>query len=161
MSMPRKSRSRIAQTSRSVSAEEKPPETGVPVPGAKAGIERVDVEGEIGRPLPHALPDRSSDAFDAERVRLIGIEHLDAAIARRDGADADLDRALGIDQPLTHRLEHEGAVADRADAVVPGVLVRVELDDGELAMTGDMGAQQRQGDEMVAAEGDELGRRWR
>ena len=36
---------RSSSTSRGV----RPPTSGVPVPGAKAGIEAVDVEGEIGR----------------------------------------------------------------------------------------------------------------
>jgi len=125
--------------------------------GREGGIERVDVEGEIGRALPDPLADAPRRAGYAEFLRLIAVDDGDAAIARRHRADADLDRALDIDQSFAHRLQHEAAMADAARAVIPGVLMGIELDQRQLAMARNMGAQQRQGDEMIAAERNEMG----
>ena len=46
----------------SASRLDRPPATGVPVPGAKAGIEAVDVEGQVGRRVADDLADAADDA---------------------------------------------------------------------------------------------------
>ena len=71
----------------------------------------------------------------------VAVEDREPAVARRDRAHADLDRMTRIDQPLTHRGRDEAAVRDRALAVVPGVLMCVELHERQRTVAIDMGAQ--------------------
>ncbi len=80
------------------------------------------------------------------------VDDRDTAVFRRMGADADLDRAVRIDQPLAHGAGDEGAVIDPASVVEPGVLMGVEMHERERTMLGGMGFEQRPGDEMIAAE---------
>ena len=53
------------------------------------------------------------------------------AILGRLRADADLDRARRLDQALARGTSDEGAMVDAVAGVGPGVLVRVELDQGQ------------------------------
>ena len=96
-----------------------------------------------------------SDA--AHLLDLVAVEDLDAAIVRRMGADADLDRAVGIDDAVLDGAADEGAVVDALAVVGPGVLMGVELHQGQRSMNGGMRLEQRPGDEMVAAERQQEG----
>ena len=131
-----------------------------PGAGCEGRVERVDVEAEIGRPRPDPRLDARGDAARAECEAGIDVEDFDAAIARRHGANADLDRPAGIDEPLGHGARHESAVRHFRAVVVPGVLMGIELHEGERPMGRRMGAQQRQGDEMIAAERHQMDARF-
>ena len=111
----------------------------------------------IGLPAAGALDDRIGDVGGAHLLDLVAVEDLDAAILRRMGADADLDRAVGIDDALAHGARDEGAVVDALAVVEPGVLMRVELHQRQRAVDRGMRLQQRPGDEVVAAERQQEG----
>ena len=83
-------------------------------------------------------------------------KHLDAAILRRVRADADLDGAVGIDDALAHGAADERAVRQLLSVVAPGVLMRVELHQRQRPVFLRMRLQERPGDEMVAAEREEM-----
>ncbi len=85
------------------------------------------------------------------------VEDVDAAIFRRMGAYANLDRAAGIDQAFPGGSGNEGAVVYTAVVVEPGVLMGVELDERQRPMPRDMRLQERPGDVVVAAEGEQEG----
>src|SRR5690606_30966981 len=72
-------------------------------------------------------------------------------------ADADLDRTIGIDNAVTHGPADEGAMVETLPVVGPGVLMGVELDEGERPVLGGVRPEQRPSHEMVAAEADEKG----
>ena len=90
----------ICRSTDRILAEDGPPATGVPVPGAIGRIEAVDVEGDIGLLAAGALDDRIGDVGGAHLLDLVAVEDLDAEIVRRMGADADLDRAVRIDDAV-------------------------------------------------------------
>ena len=119
-------------------------------------VEAVDVDRQIGG----AATDPGEDALDrgrhAQVVDRIAVDDLDPEVVRRMGADADLDRAGGLDQPRAHRTGDEGAVVEPVAVVVPGILMRVELHQRQWAMPGGVRLQQRPGDEMIAAEADQM-----
>ena len=115
-------------------------------------VEAVDVEGHVGLLAAGALGDRIGDVGGAHLLDLVAVDDLDPVILRRVGADADLDRAVGIDDALAHGARDEGAVVDALAVVGPGVLMRVELHQRERAMHCSMRLEQRPGDEVIAAE---------
>ena len=106
----------------------------MPVPGAIGRVEAVDVDRQIGR----ATADPGEDALDSglhtQGVDRIAVDDLDPEVVRRMGADADLDRAGGLDQASAHRTGDESAVVEPVAVVVPGVLMRVELHQRQWAM---------------------------
>src|SRR5690606_7229808 len=51
----------------------------------------------------------------------------------------------------------EGAMVDAVAVIIPGILMGIELDQGQSAVAGGMGLQERPGDKMVAAEREEMG----
>ncbi len=125
-------------------------------------IEPVDVEADIGGPVAddgaRLLDDRLGplvveflhvdDAHAAVMAEAPDIDIVDAA------ADTDLDRPLGIEQPLLHRPPERRAVMEfRAEIIVAGVAMGIEMDHADRAVLGD-GAEDRQGDRMVAARRD-------
>ena len=67
-------------------------------------------------------------------------------------ADADLDHPFRIDQPLLDGAAERRAVGVflAAEIAVAGVGMGVEMNDADRPLAGD-GAQDRQGDQMVAA----------
>jgi hypothetical protein len=71
-------------------------------------------------------------------------------------ADSDLDRPGRIDDALAHGARHEGAVRQLLAVVRPGVLVRIELDESERPILGRVSLQERPGDEVVAAQREEV-----
>ena len=70
------------------------------------------------------------------------------------GADADLHRGRQVDHPGLGGVVEHGAVVDAVSVIGPAVAMGVEMNQGERAMDGGVGGQQRAGDEMVAAEAD-------
>ena len=80
------------------------------------------------------------------------MQDLDAERVRRMGADADLDRTIGIDDAFLYGAADKRAVVDALAVIRPGVLMGVELHHGERAVDGGMRLEQRPGDEMVAAQ---------
>src|SRR5207253_5492358 len=71
-------------------------------------VEAVDVEGEIGLPAAGALDNGIGDVGGAHFLDLVAIDDLDAKRVRRMRADADLDRAVRIDDAFFHRAGYEG-----------------------------------------------------
>ena len=120
-------------------------------------VERVDVEAR-GRPA-RRRPGRRTDLErrrDAVAVQPGRGQHLEPLGRVVEGADADLGRAGRIDQPLADRPAHHRAVVDPAGIVGPEVAVRVDLDQRQRPVLRGVRAQQRPGDEMVAAEREQL-----
>ena len=83
------------------------------------------------------------------------VDDVDAAILGRHGADTDLDRPCGVDQALAHGPCDEAAMRDAA-VVGPCVLVCIEVHQRQTPVPGRVRLEQRIGDEVVAAEGEEL-----
>ena len=142
-----------------------PPASGVPVPGAVGRIEHVDVdrdvEGGVADPLPHPL----DHARDAQLLEVHGGHDpeaeagvVDEVLRREQGAaDAHVHGVVLEQQALL-----EGAAEGRAVGVggaevgVPGVEVRVEVQEGGRPVALVDGPQQGQRDRVVAADGDEV-----
>ena len=59
--------------------------------GRERGIERVDVEGEVGGRRADARANFRGDAHRAKIFAGLSVENLEAAVGRRDGSNADLD----------------------------------------------------------------------
>src|SRR5215469_16634644 len=116
----------------------------LPVVVGRGGLDRaahaeiVDVAGPDG---PEAEP-------------LVVIE-VAAAVDR--AADADVDRVVLDQQVLLEGPPEDRAVGGRGVEVgVPGIQVRVEVHQRDLAVLADDRAQHRQRDRVVAANGDDL-----
>ena len=73
-----------------------------------------------------------------------------------EGPDPDLRRARRIDQPFADRPPHHRAMVDPPRIVGPQVAVRVHLDQRQRPVLRRMRPEQRPGDEMVAAERQQL-----
>ena len=127
-------------------------------PGARreGGVEPVDVEGEIDRRVPGPRADHLERRGDAVAVQPGRGQDLEAQVLVVEGADADLRRAARVDQPLADRPAHHRAVVDPARIVRPEVAVRVDLDQRQRPVPRGVRPQQRPGDEMVAAERQQL-----
>ena len=70
-------------------------------------------------------------------------------------ADADLDHAARIDQPLLDRAPERRAVEElAAEVLVPGVGMRVEVHDAERPVAARQRAQDRQRDRVIAADAE-------
>jgi len=72
-------------------------------------------------------------------------------------ADANLQISIYIDQAFFYSSPKRGAVAVRLVGVflVPGIGMRVEVDNGERSEFSGVGAQQRQADRVIASQGDD------
>ncbi len=135
-------------------------------------IERVDVQRQIHRVLgPDPLENLLDDAVGADLVDLARLDNLKPAVpvvlvvarpAQR-GADAGVDVGVVAQQALLGRVVEVRPVVDAGDLRgraaedlgAPRVQVAVEVDDRDGAVGAVDGAQQRQGDGVVAAEGDD------
>ena len=73
-----------------------------------------------------------------------------------EGADPHLRRAAGVHHPLADRPAHHRAVVDPPRIVRPEIAVRVHLDQRQRPVLRRMRPEQRPGDEMVAAERQQL-----
>jgi len=82
----------------------------------------------------------------------VAVEDLDAERVGGVRADADLDRAVGIDDTFIDGATDERTMVDALAVVRPGVLMGVELHQRQRPVDGGMRLEQRPGDEMVAAE---------
>ena len=82
------------------------------------------------------------------------VEDVEAVAVGVKGADADLHRGRRVDHPGLGGVVEHGAVVDAVSVIGPAVAMGVEMNQGERAMDGGVGGQQRAGDEMVAAEAD-------
>ena len=74
---------RARAPARSASREVSPPGTGVPVPGANAGIDRVDIERDVDRARADPLAQLGAHAGDAALVDVVG-DHDAAPWRARD-----------------------------------------------------------------------------
>lgn len=122
--------------------------------GCSRGIKAINVEGDIGGWSPtmsRAMATAWAVLFmHGARVDIL---HAEIVIALR--ADADLHRGCGIDHSGFHGLVEEGAVVDAGHIVIgPQVGMSVEMDHRHRPVFLGIGAQDRQGDEVIAAKGD-------
>ena len=123
-------------------------------------VEAVDVVGQVGGATPRHAPRLLGRVAPALVVELLHRQHAHAGargeaphvrIVRR-AADADLDDAVGIDQPLVHGAAERRAVMEaRAKVVVAGVAMGVDMDHADGPLRRDR-AQYRQADRVVAAD---------
>jgi hypothetical protein len=97
------------------------------------------------------------DLLGADDAHALGQGPIVNRLFRRR-ADADLRHPPGVDQTLADGVvEHRAMAVAQAEAVRPGVHVGVEVDQPEaLAMPRRQGAQQREGDGVVAAQRDQV-----
>src|SRR6185437_5056395 len=107
--------------------------------------------------------DRLDDAARAQVLDLGGRDHAEADVdvphqilhIVERAANADVQAGAGVEQAFLERAAERGAVrVSGAEVGVPGVQVRVEVDDGDRAVHRLDRAQQREGDRVVAAEGE-------
>ena len=144
----------IAQHGRGLPACQSAPDRGAGT-GCEGGIERVNVEGDVGGPVADDLLCAGDRPCGALFVHRAGVDIFDTEIVITMGADADLNRAFGVHQPGFHRLVHEGAVVDPVHVIIgPEVGVGIEMYHTHRAILGGIGAQDRQGDEVIAAKSD-------
>jgi hypothetical protein len=120
----------------------------------KRRVEEVDIEGEIGRLIADSLANETCDLRCRGAVHLIGEDDLHAvgSLAAISGADADLDRAGGIDETVADRIIEHGAVIDAAALVGLDIAVRVEMHKAERSLFSRMSLEDRIGDEVIATE---------
>ena len=139
----------------------RPPISGVPVPGAKAGVEAVDVEGEVDRAVAHLRADLRHQRRQRLVPALLGLHDAEALAARpveivggiAGAAQADLDAALGVEQPFLDRAAERRAVGDRlAEHVLVDVGMGIDMDKPDRPVLLRDRAQDRIGDGVVAAE---------
>ena len=84
-----------------------------------------------------------------------GIDKFDAKVVVALGADSDLDGGFGIDNPGFHRLVEKRAMVDAVHIVIgPKVGMGVKMDDRHRPELFGIGAQNGQGDEVIAAKGN-------
>src|SRR5438128_2447568 len=116
---------------------------GRPGPWGEARIDEIDVEGKKDRTVANAPADFGQHVIYAARQKLLGRDEMKAECpgatpvlgSVQRTADPELDCALRIDQPF-----FDGTLAPRAVGVplapiaVPGVGVRVEIDQAYRAM---------------------------
>src|SRR3546814_5931759 len=72
-------------------------------------VEAVDVEGEVGGNVADMIEDRPGDVCGAHLFDLVAVDDANAAVFRSMRANADLDRAAGVDQSFAGRPGDEGA----------------------------------------------------
>src|SRR5207244_11980789 len=99
-------------------------------------IEAVDVEGDVGGAVAHHAAGLLDDALDAELGKLLDEDHAHAVRAGEFDAiheilapaDADLNRAPGVEHPRLDREAERGAVSEfRAKELSPGIGVGVDM----------------------------------
>ena len=161
-----------------------PPDDGPELPGGPAAglrgagrgregrVQGVDVDGEVdGVGGADAVADGLDDAGGADAVDVARLDPGEAAVAvvvvvaeaGERGADAGVDAAVVGQQALLRRVVEVRAVVDggllagRAAKYLrlPRVEVRVKVDDGDGAVGSVDAAQEREGDGVVAPEGDD------
>ena len=147
---PRRRRSRAsliprsARRNASASAVEKPPTSGVPVPGAKAGS-RKSMSNETKTGRAPTLPEHELAVGGRPEVaQLVGGEHGEAEVARslrgpppRTAIRASPPAPTRVvsSRPSSRRALERRAVEVRlAEVLLPRVAVRVELDERERAV---------------------------
>ena len=143
----------------------RPPGSGVPVPGANAGIEHVDVDGEVDalRAAAHVGDDVVEDAVEPARVDLVHRVPAEALRAhpvevrrpRPRAAQAELDDVVAVEVALLDGDAERRAVRDPdAEELRGRVGVGVEVHDRVAVAPVVLGqhAQRRQRERVVAAE---------
>src|SRR6266516_1491415 len=122
-------------------------------------IKRVDIEREISGAAADDLSRLLGCPPPALVVELLNRNHAHATVVAElphfgdveAAADPDLDRALRIDEPLLDRpAEWRAVMETRAEIVVTGIAVGIELNHAERSIFGN-GSQDRQRDRMIAA----------
>ncbi|EKD59707.1 MAG: hypothetical protein ACD_54C01181G0003 [uncultured bacterium] len=105
--------------------------------------------------IGHDILDLGNRSGGAVFMQPAGVDDVEAKVVFRRGADADLHRAFGIDIAQLDRLIHHGAVVDAGHVVIwPQIGMRVEMDHRERAEFLGIGAQDRQGDVVIATQSD-------
>ena len=139
---------------------------GGPGAGGVGRVQHVDVQRDVERAVADALAQVRDDGVhpqphdvgggdDAEAEAGVVVEVL-GAVERPAGAD--VAHGVRVEQALLERPAEGGAVGVLgAEVGVPGVQVGVEVQQRDLAVARVGGAQQRQGDGVVAADRHEPG----
>ena len=123
-------------------------------------VEPVDVEADIDRAVADDPPRLGDHLIRAEPEEFLDMDDADAGVLGpillvgriHRAADADLDHPLRVDQPLLDGAAERRAMGIflAAEIAVAGVGMGVEMHDPDRPLAGDR-AQDRQGDEMIAA----------
>ena len=124
-------------------------------------VQAVDIVGEVGWAVAHDAAGFRDGVGPAAVLEFVHRQHAHAAVAAEiphipgvDGAaNADLDDAFRVQQTFLDRAAEGGTVMEAgAEIVVASVAMGVDMDHADRAGGGD-GAQDGQGDGMVAADG--------
>ena len=143
----------------------RPPISGVPVPGAKAGIEAVDVEAQIDRPAAHLLAHLGHQRRQRLVPALLGLARRGSPVARpveivggiAGAAQPDLDAALAVEQAFLDGAAERRAMGDRlAEHGVVDVGMGIDMDQADRAVLLRHRPQDRKGDGVVAAQRQRL-----
>ena len=156
------------RTIASASWADGPPGSGVPVPGAKAGSTTSMSKLMNAVASPTRCRIRAAVCRRPDIEQLLGGDVLEAELVAQvrpvgrpvDGtAEADLDRVGDVDEALLDRAAHPRAVVVLlAEVAVPGVGVRVEVDDRDgAARSGRAEVRQRAGVVAADQERDDTG----
>ena len=84
----------------------------------EGGIEAVDVETHVDRPLPHDLSRPGDHCRHAHGLEFLDVDNRHAGVIGEfpdelgGATDADLDAAPGIDDAIEHGVTHGGAVIE-------------------------------------------------
>src|SRR5690606_15446392 len=134
--------------------------------GGVRRVEAVDVDGDVQRAVADALAELVGDLVGAAPVDVGGGDDAEAhllvvgevLLAVQRAADADVGQGGGVEDALLYGPAERGAVGVLgAEVGVPGVQVRVEVEQRDRAVLLGDRAQQRQRDGVVAAQGHQAG----
>ncbi len=130
------------------------------------GVEHVDVDGHVHRPVAEALAQLVDDLHDALVVDVGRRDDaeteppvvLEILLAVQRSAGADVAERLGVEDAfLDGPAERRAVGVFGAEVGVPGVQVRVEVHQCDGAVSLRRGAEQRKGDGVVTADRHQSG----
>src|SRR5262245_8187050 len=110
----------------------------------KGRIKAIDVESEIGLLLAYGTRYLLRDLGRTHLVNPVRIEDVEAEspLPVEGRADANLNRALGIDEPVSHRMVEHRAVIDSVTVIGLHVAMGIKMDESQRTMQLGMRFQQ-------------------
>ena len=121
-------------------------------------VEAVDVERDVGRAVADDLSRLFHDALDADPVDILDVQDGHPGFVGKPpedlgrAADADLDRAFGVEHAGEHRLAERAAMVKFGPVdLAHRVAMRIDMDEADRPVVPER-LQDRIGDRMVAAD---------
>src|SRR5882672_7106797 len=138
------------------------PDFGRACPWREARVDEIDVKAEKDRTLPDALKHLEQNLTDASLQERLGRNQMEAQRSRafairwsiQRASDAELYRPRGIDQPLLDRPATPCAMGvPLSPVVVPGIRVRIEIDQTDRSVPLEDRPELSEGDGVVSPDG--------